>query len=33
METLKKEVTELHEDRQAQETNFEKLEGFVMEQL
>ena len=33
METLQKEVTELHEDRQAQEANFEKLEGFVMEQL
>lgn len=33
METLKKEVTELREDRKLQEGNFEKLEDFVMEQL
>ena len=33
METLKKEIGELREDRQLQEGNFEKLEDFVMEQL
>jgi len=33
METLKKEITELRDDRKLQEGNFEKLEDFVMEQL
>ena len=33
METLKKEITELRDDRNLQEGNFEKLEDFVMEQL
>jgi hypothetical protein len=30
---LKKEITELREDREAQKENFGKLEGFVLEQL
>jgi len=33
METLQREITELREDRQAQEGNFAQLEDFVMEQL
>jgi len=33
METLKGEIAELREDRKLQESNFEKLEDFVMEQL
>ena len=33
METLKREINELREDRKLQEGNFEKLEDFVMEQL
>lgn len=33
MESLKKEITELRDDRKLQEGNFEKLEDFVMEQL
>jgi hypothetical protein len=33
METLKKEIAELHGDRTKQEQNFAKLEDFVMEQL
>ena len=33
METLNKEITELRKDRKLQESNFEKLEDFVMEQL
>ena len=33
METLKREIAELREDRKLQESNFEKLEDFVMEQL
>tara|TARA_B100000927_G_C16463478_1_gene468811 strand:- start:100 stop:1197 length:1098 start_codon:yes stop_codon:yes gene_type:complete len=33
METLKKEISELRDDRKLQEGNFEKLEDFVMEQL
>lgn len=32
-EALKKEITELREDREAQKENFGKLEGFVLEQL
>lgn len=32
-EALKKEITELREDREAQKQNFGKLEGFVLEQL
>lgn len=33
METLKSEITELREDREAQKTNFGKLEEFVLGQL
>jgi uncharacterized protein YbcI len=33
MEALRKEINELREDRNAQDTNMSKLEGFVMEQL
>jgi DNA repair exonuclease SbcCD ATPase subunit len=33
METLKKEIAELREDRKLQEGNFQQLEDFVMEQL
>ena len=33
METLHKEISELREDRAAQETNMAQLEGFVIEQL
>lgn len=33
MSVLKKEITELREDREAQKANFGKLEGFVLEQL
>lgn len=33
METLQKEINELHADRKLQEANFVKLEDFVMEQL
>lgn len=33
MDVLKKEITELREDREAQKTNFGKLEGFVLGQL
>ena len=33
MDTLRKEINELREDRVVQEANMSKLEGFVMEQL
>lgn len=33
MDTLRKEINELREDRKLQESNVAKLEGFVMEQL
>jgi len=33
MQTLKTEITELREDREAQKANFGKLENFVLEQL
>jgi hypothetical protein len=33
METLRKEISELREDRAAQENNMAQLEGFVIEQL
>ena len=33
MNALKKEITELREDRNAQGENFKKLEGFVLKQL
>jgi hypothetical protein len=33
METLRKEITELREDRVAQDKNMAQLEGFVLEQL
>jgi hypothetical protein len=33
MDTLRKEINELREDRKLQETNMAQLEGFVMEQL
>ena len=33
METLRKEITELREDRVAQDKHLNKLEGFVLEQL
>ena len=33
MNALKKEITELREDRSTQGTNFKKLEGFVLKQL
>jgi hypothetical protein len=33
METLRKEIRELREDREAQEKNMTQLEGFVLEQL
>ena len=33
MNALKKEITELREDRNTQGTNFKKLEGFVLKQL
>lgn len=33
MSVLKKEITELREDREAQKANFGKLENFVLEQL
>lgn len=33
METLRKEINELREDREAQEKNMTQLEGFVLEQL
>jgi hypothetical protein len=33
MDTLRKEINELREDRKLQETNMSQLEGFVMEQL
>jgi uncharacterized protein YukE len=33
METLRKEINELREDREAQDKNMAQLEGFVLEQL
>jgi hypothetical protein len=33
METLRKEINELREDREAQDKNMAELEGFVLEQL